>query len=266
MASIHPTALVDPQARLAEGVSVGPYTVIGPNVEIGEGTTIGAHAVIEGHTTIGRDNRIFQFASLGADPQDKKYAGEPTRLVIGNGNTIREFTTFNTGTVQDKGVTQIGDDNWIMAYVHVAHDCVIGSHNVIANSVQFAGHVTVGDFTLIGGISGIHQFVRIGDFAMLGFQTRLSQDLPPFVVAAGNPAEAQNVHQEGPRRRGYSPERLSLLKQMYKLLYRKGLTLAASVDEITALKATPEAHADGALGDIDKMLAFLADAQRGIVR
>ncbi|WP_338440416.1 acyl-ACP--UDP-N-acetylglucosamine O-acyltransferase [uncultured Aquabacterium sp.] len=266
MASIHPTALVDPQARLAEGVSVGPYTVIGPNVEIGEGTTIGAHAVIEGHTTIGRDNRIFQFASLGADPQDKKYAGEPTRLVIGNGNTIREFTTFNTGTVQDKGVTQIGDDNWIMAYVHVAHDCVIGSHNVIANSVQFAGHVTVGDFTLIGGISGIHQFVRIGDFAMLGFQTRLSQDLPPFVVAAGNPAEAQNVHQEGPRRRGYSPERLSLLKQMYKLLYRKGLTLAASVDEITALKATPEAQVDGALGDIDKMLAFLADAQRGIVR
>lgn len=266
MASIHPTALVDPQARLADGVSVGPYTVIGPNVEIGEGTTIGAHAVIEGHTTIGRDNRIFQFASLGADPQDKKYAGEPTRLIIGNGNTIREFTTFNTGTVQDKGITQIGDDNWIMAYVHVAHDCVIGSHNVIANSVQFAGHVTVGDFTLIGGISGIHQFVRIGDFAMLGFQTRLSQDLPPFVVAAGNPAEAQNVHQEGPRRRGYSPERLSLLKQMYKLLYRKGLTLAASVDEIAALKATPEAQVDGALGDIDKMLAFLADAQRGIVR
>jgi len=266
MANIHPTALVDPQARLADGVSVGPYTVIGPNVEIGEGTKVGAHAVIEGHTTIGRDNRIFQFASLGADPQDKKYAGEPTRLVIGNGNTIREFTTFNTGTVQDKGITQIGDDNWIMAYVHVAHDCIIGSHNVIANSVQFAGHVTVGDFTLIGGISGIHQFVRIGDFAMLGFQTRLSQDLPPFVVAAGNPAEAQNVHQEGPRRRGYSPERLSLLKQMYKLLYRKGLTLAASVDEITALKATPEAQADGALGDIDKMLAFLADAQRGIVR
>lgn len=266
MASIHPTALVDPQARLAEGVSVGAYTVIGPNVEIGEGTTIGAHAVIEGHTTIGRDNRIFQFASLGADPQDKKYAGEPTQLIIGNGNTIREFTTFNTGTVQDKGITQIGDDNWIMAYVHVAHDCVIGSHNVIANSVQFAGHVTVGDFTLIGGISGIHQFVRIGDFAMLGFQTRLSQDLPPFVVAAGNPAEAQNVHQEGPRRRGYSPERLSLLKQMYKLLYRKGLTLAASVDVITALKATPEAQVDGALGDIDKMLAFLADAQRGIVR
>lgn len=266
MASIHPTAIVDPQARLADGVSVGPYAVIGPNVEIGEGTTIGAHAVIEGHTTIGRDNRIFQFASLGADPQDKKYAGEPTRLVIGNGNTIREFTTFNTGTVQDKGITQIGDDNWIMAYVHVAHDCVIGSHNVIANSVQFAGHVTVGDFTLIGGISGIHQFVRIGDFAMLGFQTRLSQDLPPFVVAAGNPAEAQNVHQEGPRRRGYSPERLALLKAMYKLLYRKGLTLAAATDEILALKGTPAAAVEGAQADIDNMLAFLSEATRGIVR
>lgn len=262
MASIHPSAIVDPQARLADSVSIGPYAVIGPNVEIGEGTTVGPHTVIEGHTTIGRDNRIFQFASLGADPQDKKYAGEPTRLVIGNGNTIREFTTFNTGTVQDKGLTQIGHDNWIMAYVHVAHDCVIGDHNVIANSVQFAGHVTVGNFTLIGGISGIHQFVRIGDFAMLGFQTRLSQDLPPFVVAAGNPAEAQNVHQEGPRRRGYSPERLAVLKQMYRLLYRKGLTLDASRTEIAALRGqTPEAD-----GDIDNMLAFLADANRGIVR
>lgn len=262
MANIHPTAIVDPQAKLAESVTVGPYTIIGPHVSIGEGTTVGAHCVIEGHTAIGRDNHIFQFASLGAAPQDKKYAGEPTRLVIGDRNTIREFTTFNTGTVQDKGITQIGDDNWIMAYVHVAHDCVIGNQNVIANSVQFAGHVTVGNHTLIGGISGVHQFVRIGDFAMLGFQTRLSQDLPPFVQAAGNPAEAQNVHQEGPRRRGYSPERLSVLKQMYKLLYRKGLTLEASKAEIAALRGqVPEAEAD-----IDMMLGFLAGAQRGIVR
>jgi UDP-N-acetylglucosamine acyltransferase len=266
MAKIHPTALVDAQARLADSVTVGPYAVIGAHVEIGEGTSVGAHAVIEGHTTIGRDNRIFQFASLGADPQDKKYAGEPTRLIIGDRNTIREFTTFNTGTVQDKGFTQIGDDNWIMAYVHVAHDCVIGDHNVIANSVQFAGHVTVGNHTLIGGISGIHQFVRIGDFAMLGFQTRLSQDLPPFVVAAGNPAEAQSVHQEGPRRKGYSAERLGLLKQMHKLLYRKGLTLAAAVDEIRALKASAEAASPQAQADIDKMLDFLGGASRGIVR
>ena len=266
MANIHPTAIVDPKAQLAESVSVGPYSIIGPDVVIGEGSSVGAHCVIEGHTTIGRDNRIYQFASLGGDPQDKKYAGEPTKLVIGDRNTIREFTTFNTGTVQDKGITQIGDDNWIMAYVHVAHDCVIGNHNVIANSVQFAGHVTVGNYTLIGGISGVHQFVRIGDFAMVGFQTRLSQDLPPFIQAAGNPAEAQSVHQEGPRRRGYVPERLSILKQMYRTLYRKGLTLAASVDEITALKSAPEAAAEGVQADIDKMLAFLAGAQRGIVR
>lgn len=262
MASIHPTALVDPKAQLGESVTVGPFTVVGPDVRIGEGTTVGPHCVIEGHTTIGRDNRIFQFASLGAHPQDKKYAGEPTELHIGDRNTIREFTTFNTGTVQDKGLTRIGDDNWIMAYVHVAHDCVIGHQNVIANSVQLAGHVTVGDHTLIGGISGIHQFVRIGDFAMLGFQTRLSQDLPPFTQAAGNPAQAQNVHQEGPRRKGFSPERLSVLKQMYKLLYRKGLTLEASKAEITALRGTVA----GADTDIDNMLTFLAKAERGIVR
>jgi UDP-N-acetylglucosamine acyltransferase len=262
MATIHPSAIVDPQAQLADSVTVGAFTIIGPHVRVDEGSTIGPHCVIEGHTTIGRDNHIFQFASLGAAPQDKKYAGEATRLVIGDRNTIREFTTFNTGTVQDKGVTTVGHDNWIMAYVHVAHDCTIGDHNVIANSVQFAGHVDVGNYTLIGGISGVHQFVRIGDFAMVGFQTRLSQDLPPFVMAAGNPAQAQNVHQEGPRRRGYSPERLAMLKQMYKLLYRKGLTLDAARAEIAALRGE---HAD-ADQDVAKMLDFLAAAERGIVR
>jgi UDP-N-acetylglucosamine acyltransferase len=262
MAHIHHSALVDPRAQLADDVTVGPFTVIGPHVSIGAGTTVGAHCVIEGHTTIGQGNQIFQFASLGAAPQDKKYKHEPTRLIIGDRNTIREFTTFNTGTVQDKGFTQVGDDNWIMAYVHVAHDCVIGNDNVIANSVQLAGHVTIGNHTLIGGISGVHQFVRIGDFAMVGFQTRLSQDLPPFVQAAGNPAEALNVHQEGPRRRGYSPERLSMLKQMYKLLYRKGLTLEAARQEIAALRgSSPEVDAD-----IGQMLDFLAQANRGIVR
>ncbi|MGE5451033.1 MAG: acyl-ACP--UDP-N-acetylglucosamine O-acyltransferase [Acidobacteriota bacterium] len=262
MATIHPTAIVDAGAQLADSVSVGPYTVIGPHVRIGEGTTVGPHCVIEGHTTIGRDNRIYQFASLGANPQDKKYHDEPTQLIIGDRNTIREFTTFNTGTVQDKGVTRIGHDNWIMAYVHVAHDCTIGDHNTIANSVQFAGHVEVGNRTLIGGISGIHQFVRIGDYAMLGFQTRLSQDLPPFVMAAGNPAEAQSAHQEGPRRQGYSAERLAVLKQMYRSLYRKGLTLDAARAEIEALRGqTPEADPD-----IDNMVAFLALATRGIVR
>jgi UDP-N-acetylglucosamine acyltransferase len=262
MAHIHPSAIVDPQARLADSVTVGPFTTIGPHVVVGEGTSIGAHCVIEGHTTIGRDNRFFQFSSIGAAPQDKKYKGEPTRLEIGDRNTIREFCTFNTGTAQDKGVTRIGSDNWIMAYVHVAHDCTIGDHNTIANGATFAGHVTVGNFTLIGGLSGIHQFVHVGDFAMLGFQTRLSQDLPPFVVAEGNPAEARNVHQEGPRRRGYSPERLAMLKQVYKALYRKGLTLDAAKAEIESLKGQ-HAEADQ---DIDKMLDFLARAERGIVR
>lgn len=262
MANIHSTAIVDPQAKLADDVVIGAYTVIGPNVTIGAGTTVGPHCVIEGHTTIGVDNRIYQFASLGADPQDKKYKAEPTQLIIGDRNTIREFTTFNTGTVQDKGYTKIGNDNWIMAYVHVAHDCVIGDHNTIANSVQFAGHVEVGNRTLIGGISGIHQFVRIGDYAMIGFQTRLSQDLPPFVMAAGNPAEAQSAHQEGPRRQGYSAERLAILKQMYRLLYRKGLTLDAARQEIAALKGQV-ADADV---DVDNMVNFLAQANRGIVR
>jgi UDP-N-acetylglucosamine acyltransferase len=262
MANIHPTALIDPQAQLADDVEVGAFTTIGPNVRVGAGSRIGAHCVIEGHTEIGRDNRIFQFASLGADPQDKKYAGEPTRLVIGDRNTIREFTTFNTGTIQDKAETRIGSDNWIMAYVHIAHDCTVGDHNVIANSVQLAGHVEVGSHILIGGISGVHQFVRIGDFAMVGFQTRLTQDLPPFTMAEGNPAEARNVHQEGPRRKGYSPERLSMLKQMYKLLYRRGLTLEGSRAEIAALKGT----VPGTEADVDLMLGFLAQAQRGIVR
>lgn len=262
MANIHPSALVDPAARLAESVTVGPYAIVGPHVVVGEGSSIGAHCVVEGHTTIGRDNRIFQFVSLGAAPQDKKYKGEPTQLIIGDGNTIREFCTLNTGTVQDKGVTRIGHGNWIMAYVHVAHDCTIGDDNTIANGATFAGHVTVGNYTLIGGLSGIHQFVHVGDFAMLGFQTRLSQDLPPFVVAEGNPAEARNVHQEGPRRRGYSAERLAVLKQMYRTLYRKGLTLDAAREELATLKGQgPDSDAD-----VDKMLAFLQGAQRGIVR
>jgi UDP-N-acetylglucosamine acyltransferase len=262
MAQIHSTALVDPKAELAADVSVGPYAVIGPGVRIGEGSSIGAHCVIEGQTTIGRNNRIFQFCSLGAAPQDKKYAGEPTQLVIGDGNTIREFCTFNTGTVQDAGVTRIGDDNWIMAYVHVAHDCLLGSHIILANAVQLAGHVHLGDWVFLGGLSGVHQFVRVGPHAMTGFQTRLSQDLPPFVTAAGNPAEAQGINQEGLRRRGYTPERIAVVKQMHRTLYRKGLTLAQAKDELAALQGS----AADAEADVRLMLDFLASAERGIVR
>jgi UDP-N-acetylglucosamine acyltransferase len=259
---IHATALVDPAAQLDSTVSVGPYAIVGPFVRIGAHTTVGPHCVIEGHTTIGRDNRIFQFASIGAPPQDKKYAGEPTRLEIGDGNTLREFVTINTGTAQDAGITRVGDDNWIMAYVHVAHDCHLGSHIILANAVQLAGHVHLGDWVFLGGQSGVHQFVRVGAHAMTAFQTRLAQDLPPFVTAAGSPAEAQSINAEGLRRRGFSGERIALAKQMYRLLYRKGLTLDAARQQIEALRGElPDADADIVL-----MQDFLAHAARGIVR
>jgi UDP-N-acetylglucosamine acyltransferase len=262
MATIHPSALVDPAAELDADVEVGPYAVIGPRVRIGAGTRIGAHCTVEGRTTIGRANRIFQFAALGAPPQDKKYAGEPTELHIGDGNTIREFCTLNTGTVQDQGVTRIGDDNWIMAYVHVAHDCRIGSHTIIANATQLGGHVHLGDWAFLGGLSGVHQFVRIGAHAMTAFQTRLAQDLPPFVTAAGNPAAATGINQEGLRRRGFGPERIAQVRQMHRLLYRQGLTLADALARIEALRGEVAA----ADADIALMLDFLACAERGILR
>ncbi|HNE60062.1 MAG: acyl-ACP--UDP-N-acetylglucosamine O-acyltransferase [Rubrivivax sp.] len=262
MPQIHPTALVDPRAELDPTVEVGPYAVIGPQVRIGAGSKVGAHCVVDGHTTIGRDNRFFPFASIGAAPQDKKYAGEPTRLEIGDGNTIREYVTINTGTVQDAGVTRLGDDNWIMAYVHIAHDCRLGSHLILANAVQLAGHVHLGDWVFLGGLTGVHQFVRVGDHAMTAFQTRLAQDVPPFVTAGGNPAEAQSINAEGLRRRGFSAERITLVKQMYRLLYRKGLTLEAARQQIDALRGElAEADADIAL-----MQDFLRTATRGIVR
>jgi UDP-N-acetylglucosamine acyltransferase len=262
MAEVHSTALVDPKAELGEGVSVGAFTVVGPRVRVGAGTTIGPHCVIEGRTTIGKDNRIFQFVSAGAPPQDKKYAGEPTELEIGNGNTIREFCTLNTGTAQDGGVTRLGDDNWIMAYVHVAHDCQVGSHTILANAVQLAGHVHIGDWVILGGLTGVHQFVRVGPHAMAGFSTRLSQDLPPFVMAAGNPVHAQGFNQEGLRRRGFSAERIAIVRKMHRALYRRGLTLDAARAEIEALRAeVPEAAPD-----VEMMLGFLAEAERGIVR
>ena len=262
MSRIHPTALVDAGAELADDVEVGPYAVIGAHVRIGAGSAIGAHCVVEGHTTIGARNRIFQFASIGAAPQDKKYRDEPTRLVIGDGNTIREFVTINTGTTQDAGVTTVGDDNWIMAYVHIAHDCRVGSHTIIANATQLGGHVHLGDWAFLGGLSGVHQFVRVGPHAMTGFQTRLSQDLPPFVTAAGNPAQATGINAEGLRRRGYSAERIAQVKRMHRALYRQGHTLAAAIGEIEGWRgALPEGDADIAL-----MLGFLGQAERGIVR
>lgn len=262
MARIHPTAQVDPGAQLGEDVEVAAYALVGAHVRIDEGTRIGPYCVIEGHTTIGRDNRIHQSCAIGGAPQDKKYAGEPTRLEIGHGNTIREFCTINLGTVQDAGVTRVGDDNWIMAYVHIAHDCQVGSHTIMANLTQLAGHVQLGDWVVVGGMSGLHQFVRVGAHAMIGFQTRLSQDLPPFVTAAGNPAEAQSINAEGLRRRGFGAERIDVIKQMHRLLYRRSLTLAEATQQIGGLA---EAQA-GSAADVALMLEFLAKAQRGIVR
>ncbi|WHZ11450.1 MAG: acyl-[acyl-carrier-protein]--UDP-N-acetylglucosamine O-acyltransferase [Burkholderiaceae bacterium] len=261
MTVIHPTALVDRGARLDESVTVGPYTLIGAQVQVGAGTRIGAHCVIEGQTRIGEGNHIFQFASIGAPPQDKKYGGEPTRLEIGDGNTIREFVTINTGTVQDAGVTRVGNDNWIMAYVHIAHDCQLGSHIVMANAATLGGHVHLDDWAFIGGLTGIHQFVRVGAHAMTGFQTRLSQDVPPFVTAAGNPAEAQGINAEGLRRRGFGPERLATIKQMHRLLYRSGYTLEQARGQIAAL-----AESGGSSPDVRTMQDFLAQVTRGIVR
>ena len=262
MTAIHTTAIVDPAAELDSSVTVGPYSIIGPHVKIAAGTSVGAHVVIEGHTTIGRDNRIFQFSSLGAIPQDKKYAGEPCELVIGDRNTIREFCTFNIGSPGDAGVTRLGSDNWIMAYVHLAHDCQVGDNTIFANGATLGGHVHIGDWVFLGGLSGVHQFVRIGAHAMTGFQTRLAQDLPPYVTVVGNPAAVAGINQEGLHRRGFSPERISVIKQMHKLLYRQGLTLAAAQEEIAALTDTQAASA----GDVQLMLDFLAQSDRGIVR
>jgi UDP-N-acetylglucosamine acyltransferase len=262
--AIHATAVVDPKAELDSSVTVGPYTVICPDVRIGAGTTVGPHCVIEGHTTIGQDNRIFQFNSLGAVPQDKKYAGEPCELVIGDRNTIREFCTFNIGSPGDVGVTKVGDDNWIMAYVHLAHDCQVGNHTIFANNSQLAGHVHVGDWVILGGFTVVHQFVRIGAHSMTAMCALLFADLPPFVMCQGQPASARSMNFEGLRRRGFSAERITAVKAMHKALYRDDLTLEQAQRRISELTDdTPEAAPD-----VDMMLAFLEQTspQRGIVR
>ena len=264
MTTIHATALVDPAAQLDDSVSVGPYSIIGPNVRIGAGTTVGPHVVIEGHTTIGRDNRIFQFSSLGAIPQDKKYAGEPCELVIGDRNTIREFCTFNIGSPGDAGVTRIGDDNWLMAYVHLAHDCQVGNHTIFANNAQLAGHVHVGDWAILGGFTVAHQFIKIGAHSMTAMCSLLFADLPPFVMCQGQPAAARSMNFEGLRRRGFSADRIAAVKAMHKALYRDELPLQQATERIAQLTAShPQAQPD-----VQMMLAFLEQVspQRGIVR
>ncbi|TSH90332.1 acyl-ACP--UDP-N-acetylglucosamine O-acyltransferase [Verticiella sediminum] len=262
MAHIHPSAVVDPGAELDSDVRVGPFTVIGPHVRIAGGTEIGPNCVIDGHTSIGRNNRFLAFCSIGAIPQDKKYRGEPTRLEVGDNNLVREFVTMHIGTTQDEGVTRVGNDNWIMTYVHIAHDCQIGNHTVLSSSAQLAGHVSVGDWAVLGGFTGVHQFVKIGAHCMTGGQSLLLQDVPPFVTAAGSPARAAGINAEGLKRRGFSPEAVRAIRDAYKVLYRQGLALAQAKDE---LRTRVQAGGDGAAA-LGQMLDFLDTAARGIVR
>lgn len=255
---VHPTAIVDPGARLGADVEIGPYTVIGGDVEIGPGCRIGAHTVITGHTCLGRNNRIYPFVSLGEAPQDKKYGGEPTRLEIGDHNTVREFCTLNRGTAQDVGVTRVGDNNWIMAYSHVAHDCQVASHTVFANNAQLAGHVHVGDYAILGGFTSVHQFCSIGAHTITGLGTVVLKDIPPYVRAAGNSARPYGINAEGLKRRGYTPETIAALKHAYRTLYRSGLGLSEATRELERQRAhCPE---------IQPLLDFIAASRRGIIR
>jgi UDP-N-acetylglucosamine acyltransferase len=256
--SIHPTAVIAADADLAPDVTVGAYAVIGPGVAIGRGTRVGPHVVVEGPTRIGEDNRIFQFASVGADPQDMKYRGEPTRLEIGDRNVIRECVTIHRGTVQDQGLTRIGSDNLFMACTHVAHDCVVGSRCILANHASLAGHVHLADWVILGGFSGVHQFVNVGAHAFIANNAAVTLDVPPYVMAVGQPAGAHSVNAEGLKRRGFTPEQVRNIRAAFRVLYRSGLKLAEAVVRLEALAVEqPELQA---------LVEFLPRASRGIVR
>ncbi|GAB3266865.1 acyl-ACP--UDP-N-acetylglucosamine O-acyltransferase [Chitinimonas naiadis] len=258
MPSIHPSAVVHPGAKLADDVEIGPFSVIGEHVRIGAGTRVGPHCVIEGHTTIGANNVFHGSAYIGCAPQDKKYQGEPTRLTIGDGNSFYQFVTISTGTSQDEGLTSLGDDNWIMAYVHIAHDCHIGSHTILANNATVAGHVHIGDWVFLGGFTTIHQFCKIGAHAMTAFTAAVTQDVPPYVTAAGNRAAPAGINSEGLRRRGFTAPQITEIKRAYKLLYRQGLSLEEASAEITARAA---AHPE-----LQAFVEFFPTASRGLIR
>ncbi|MHB8448648.1 MAG: acyl-ACP--UDP-N-acetylglucosamine O-acyltransferase [Rudaea sp.] len=255
---IHATAQIDPRAKLGANVSVGAFAVIGAEVEIGDGTTLGPHAVIEGPARIGRDNRIWQFASVGAEPQDKKYRGERSELVIGDRNTIREFTTINRGTGDGGGATRIGDDNWIMAYVHIAHDCHVGNQTIFSNNATLAGHVEVGDYAILSGFSGVHQFCRVGEHAFIGMGCLINGDVPPFVIVANDYGRPRGINSEGLKRRGFSPERIAAIKRAYKTLYVSRLPLDAARAELA--RAAQDAP------DVARMLDFIERGQRSLMR
>ena len=257
--AIHPTAIIAEGAQIAADVEIGAYSIIGANVSIDSGSWVGPHVVIEGHTSIGKNNRIFQFCSLGAMPQDKKYAGEPTRLEIGDNNTIREFCTFNVGTAQDGGVTRVGNDNWIMAYVHLAHDCQVGNHTIFANNATLAGHVHIGDWVILGGFTSVHQFCHIGAHAMTAFSSAVAQDVPPYVMAHGNRAVPAGINAEGLKRRGFTAEQIRSIRNAYKSLYRKGLSFDEAKAEIVADATTGKT-------ELALFVDFFEAAGRGIIR
>ena len=255
---IHATALLDPDVRLGEGVEVGAYAVIGPGVEIGANTRIGAHVVIQGPTRLGVDNEVFPFASVGSAPQDKKYKGEPTRLEIGDRNQIRECVTLNRGTTKDEGVTRIGDDNLFMAYSHVAHDCRVGSHCVLANNATLGGHVHLGDWVIMAGFSGVHQFCKVGAHAFIANNAAVTRDVPPYIMAVGQPAAAHSVNSEGLKRRGFTPEQIRNLRNAFRVLYRSGLKLSDATAQLAAMaEEQPEVRA---------LVEFLPLSTRSIVR
>lgn len=255
---IHATAIVDSAAKLAPDVQVGAYSIIGPGVEIGAGTIVGPHVTIEGPTRIGVQNHFYQFSSIGAAPQDKKYAGEPTTLHIGDRNTFREFCTLNRGTAQDRGETRIGNDNWVMAYVHIAHDCVIGDNTILANGATLAGHVIVGDWAILGGFTKVHQFCHIGAHSFCGMDTGLNQDLPPYVTASGMPAKPVGINSEGLKRRNFTAEQILNIKRAYRTIYRSGLRLQEACAELQVMAAdNPE---------VRLFLDFIEKSDRGIIR
>jgi UDP-N-acetylglucosamine acyltransferase len=255
---IHPSAIIDPSAQLAADVSVGPWTIIGPDVEIGEGTQIASHVVLKGPTVIGAHNKIYQFSSVGEDTPDLKYQGEPTRLIIGDHNIIREGVTIHRGTVQDRSETTIGDHNLLMAYVHIGHDSIIGNHTILVNNTALAGHVVVDDWAVLGGYTLVHQRVRIGAHAFTGMGTAVGKDIPAYVLAYGNPAEARGINLEGLKRRGFTRQQLTILSRAYKAVYRESLTLEEALSELEVM------HSD--CPPLDVFIESLRSSTRGIVR
>ncbi|WP_251359479.1 acyl-ACP--UDP-N-acetylglucosamine O-acyltransferase [Kangiella sp. TOML190] len=251
---IHPTAIIDPSATIADGVTIGPYSIIGKEVTIGSGTNIGPHVVIGDYTEIGKDNRFFQFSSIGEENQDKKYAGEPTKTIIGDGNVFRECCTVHRGTTQDKSETRIGNNGWFMAYTHIAHDCVLGDNIIMSNNATLAGHVEVGDFVILSGFAKIHQFCKIGAHAFVGMDCAISKDIPPFVLVAEN--APYGLNSEGLKRRGFSGDSISALKKAYRSIYRKSLKIDEAIAEMAQSDDIHVAH----------LIQFLKDAKRGILR